>query len=56
MSITIAIGNDPIDIQRLKTIKEILESQEQKPEIVDVKSWVTDIHRFLTDPSVFAEI
>jgi len=56
MSITIAIGNDPTDIKRLNTIKQVLESQEEKPEIVDVKSWVSDIHRFLTDPSVFAEM
>jgi len=53
MSITIAIGNDPIHIERLNTLKEILDSQDQSPQIVDLKSWVSDIHKFLTDPSVF---
>lgn len=56
MSINIAIGNDPIDIKRLNTIKQILESQNEEPDIVDVKSWISDIYDFLTDPSVFTDI
>jgi len=54
MSITIAIGNDPTDIKNLDNLNKILDSQEDNPEISELKIWISDMRKILTDPSAFA--
>lgn len=56
MSVSINIGTNPTDIDNINKIRNLLHSNTiDKESNKDLIEWVDEIHKFLTDPSIFSQ-
>lgn len=55
MTVSINIGTNPKDIKNIAKIREIINnSSDSSKDIEDAKTWLNEIYKLLTDPSVFS--
>ena len=55
MTVSINIGTNPKDIKNIAKIREIVNnSSNDSKDVEDAKTWLNEIYKLLTDPSVFS--